>query len=289
MLKYYKELEYYGFPIIIHANFKNKAKQIKDILSVAPNLNIIIAHMGRGHMYTDEMVYELIDDLKDYPNILFETSTVGRKRVIEYACQNIGSKRLMFGTDYPFGKAWFKNMFNYSDEIIPIEEAEISDEDKQNIMYGTILSIVNKCDKFRQQFYVRPVMMSDKETLINKISSLNNDDIKLLALDKKIGLVKECIRKCNHVFVAVFNNEIVGYFRESGRSNNSNMLEEIVVFDEYRGCGYSKRMMDYFVAFFPKALAKTHANNEKINNLFIKYGFSKDNGKKILNWTRNGI
>lgn len=287
LTKYYKEMEYYGFPLIVHANFKNKSKQIHNILSIAPKLQIIVAHMGRGHIYTDEMVYDLIDEFKGNTNVYFETSTVGRIQVIEYACKTIGSNRLMFGTDYPFGKAWFKNMYDYNDEVEPITEASISVDDKYNLLCGTILSIAEKCDECRKQFFVRPIIPNDVEIMLRKISNLTKDDIKLLALEKKMGLLKNCIRKCNHVYVALFENEIVGFFRESGRANNSYMLEEIVVFNEFRGNGYSKKIMDYFIKFFPNAFAKTHANNVKINSLLSEYGFEQDNGKRIINWTRN--
>ena len=88
------------------------------------------------------MVYELIEEFKNVPNVYFETSTVGRSNVIEYACKIIGSNRLMFGSDYPFGRAWFKNTFNYNDEVDFIIDANISEDDKYNIMHKTILSLI---------------------------------------------------------------------------------------------------------------------------------------------------
>lgn len=287
LIDYYKTLEYYGFPLIIHAKFRNKPKQIHDILSIAPKINLIIAHMGRGHIYTDEMVYDLLDEFKNYPNVFFETSTVGRSNAIEYACNTIGSNRVMFGTDYPFGKAWFKTAFSYNDEIDTILESKISEEDKNNIMWRTISTLISKCDENRPQVYVRPLIPEDKNELISKISDLSNADIKFLALDKKMNLLKDCICKCNHVYVAIYNNEIAGFFRESGRPNNTYMLEEVVIFNELRGRGLSKILLNYFIKFFPNSLAKTHADNEKINSLFTEYGFVPDKGKRIINWTRS--
>lgn len=285
--KYYKELEYYGFPLMIHAKFANKINQIHNILSIAPKLNIIVTHLGRGHIYTDEIVEDLITEFSDYQNIYFETSTVGRINTIEKICNIIGSNRIIFGSDYPFGKAWFKDSFSYYDELNLILNSKITKEDKNNILYKTILSLIDKCDKSRKEILIRPVIKEDKEILFSKIASINNYDRKLLALDKKLQLIKDNIRKCRHVFVATCDNEIVGFFRESGRLDNSNMLEEIVVFDCFRGNGYSRKIMDYYIKFFPKSFAKTHSNNNKINKLLSDYGFCSDNGMKIMNWSRS--
>ncbi len=285
--KYYKELEYYGFPLMIHAKFADKISQIYNILSIAPKLKIIVAHLGRGHIYTDEMVEEILTEFRDNQNVYFETSTVGRISAIENACNIIGSNRIIFGSDYPFGKAWFKDGYVYGDELSLILNAKISKEDKDNILYKTMLSLMDKCDKSRKKVLIRPVVKEDKEQLFSKIATISDYDKKLLALDKKMQLIKENIRKCRHVFIATCENEIVGFFRESGRLDNSNMLEEIVVFDGFRGKGYSKKIMDYYTKFFPKSFAKTHSNNIKINKLLSEYGFVGDNGLKIMNWSRS--
>lgn len=89
---------------------------------------------------------------------ILKHQTGGRSNVIEYDCKIIGSNRLMFGSDYPFGRAWFKNTFNYNDEVDFIIDANISEDDKYNIMHKTILSLIEECDECRKSFYVRPVV-----------------------------------------------------------------------------------------------------------------------------------
>lgn len=285
--KYYSELAYYGFPLIIHAKFADKINQIKSIISIVPNLKIIVAHMGRGHIYTDEMCRDLLDEFKNNSNILFETSTVGRSGLIEYACHTIGSNRLMFGSDYPFGKVWFKNMFLYSDEYDSIRNANISEEDKRNIFSGTISNLLYNCDERRKGFYVRPIVSSDKDILKSLIATLSEKDRAYLALDKKINIVSDCIRRCKHIYVAIDNNEMVGFFRESGRPNNTYMLEEIAIFNNHRGKGYSRLIMEYFTMFFPASLAKTHTSNKVMNRLLLKFNYIPDSGVRITNWERN--
>lgn len=287
LTKYYTELAYYGFPLIVHAKYAEKSTQINRILNIAPNIRIIIAHMGRGHIYTDEMCRDLLDEFKDNTNVYFETSTVGRSGIIEYACHTIGSERLMFGSDYPFGKAWFKDKFLYSDEYEPIKQAKISEEDKKNIFSGTLMTLLSECDDRRNAFFVRPIAADDRDELKSSIAALSKKDRTFLALDKKQKIVNECIRKCNHVYIAVDNNEIVGFFRESGRPNNTTMLEEIAVFDKYRGKGYSKLIMKYFTMFFPASYAKTHTSNKVMNELLLKFNFIPESGVRITNWQRN--
>lgn len=284
---YYKTLEYYGCPLIIHAKFTNKGEQIKKILEIAPNLKIILAHMGRGHIYTDEMVEDLLNEFKDYNNVYFETSTVGRSRVIEMACKIIGSKRLMFGSDYPFGKAWFKDAFFYKDEIEPILDARISNVDRTWIFSETINTLIADVDKRRNEFYVRPMIDKDKSILLNGLLNLSVEDKKLLALDKKIQLIKGCIRNHKHIYVGVLKDKIIGFFRESGRTNNEYMLEELVVFDDYKEHGFASKMMDFYVTFFPKSMVKTSAKNAVMIHILKKHGFLEKNiGQRIISWWR---
>ena len=70
---YLKMLAYYKRPLILHAQFKNKVKQVKDFLKIAPRLVIVLAHMGRGHIYTSEQVVENLVGLAEEKNVFFET------------------------------------------------------------------------------------------------------------------------------------------------------------------------------------------------------------------------
>ena len=285
---YFKILEYYGFPLIIHAKFANKSDQIKKILSVAPNIKIILAHMGRGHIYTDEMIDDLLYEFKDYNNIYFESSTVGRSRMIEHACEILGANRVMFGSDFPFGKAWFKDSYLYSDDLNTIYNAKITEEEREWVFGNTILSIIQEVDMRRSGFCVRPVFQSDVQTILDKIYELSEEDRRFLAFNSKKTLIKQKIKERKHVFVAVENGNIIGLLRESGRLNNKHLLEEFIVFKDFRGMGYAKKMMEFYCTFFPNSLAKTCTNNMRMNNLLSHFKFTKiKEGQRIIDWTHN--
>lgn len=284
---YFKLLEYYSVPLIIHAKFADKPSQIRKILELAENIKIIIAHFGRGHIYTDEGVEELLREFAGNENVYFESSTVGKQRAIEVACNIVGSKRVLFGTDYPFGRAWFKKLYLYGDEIDLVKNAAITSEDKDNIFFGNVLRLCEAADERKKGAVIKPVG-NDWEKVLEMLRSLDKDDINYLAIDKKWDIVRRDLKSNRHAYVLYDNEEIVGYFRESGRENGFSMLEEIVIFPRYRGRGYSNKIMDYFVKFFPKSYAKTHSKNHKIIGLLEKYGYLRDvNGSRIIIWSRS--
>ena len=141
---YLKMLEYYKAPLIFHAAFKNKVKQVKDFLKKAPDLIVVLAHMGRGHIYTSEQVQENLLGLSDEKNVFFETSTVGNSATIAMACDIVGSSRIMFGSDYPFGKLYLGEGYSYDDELDVINNAKITASDKNNILSYTAQDVFFK-------------------------------------------------------------------------------------------------------------------------------------------------
>lgn len=150
------------------------------------------------------------------------------------------------------------------------------------------LNLINVSEGIKKnKFYVRPMIAKDESILLNGLLDLSSEDIELLALDKKTQLIKHYIRTHKHIYVGVFRNKIIGFFRESGRKNNQHMLEEFVIFDDYRGYGFGNKMMDAYVTLFPNSLAKTCTKNTVMIHILEKHGFSKENiGKRIICWSR---
>jgi predicted TIM-barrel fold metal-dependent hydrolase len=102
--------------------------------------------MGRKQMYNMEGIQEVLEGLEKYPNVYFETSTVGDKRAIEEAVKIVGEDRIVFGSDYPFGKMWADTHYteySYWDDIVIIRDANISGEARQKILADNISNILN--------------------------------------------------------------------------------------------------------------------------------------------------
>ncbi len=104
-------------PLILHAKFANKVKQIEQIFKYAPNINIILAHMGRGRLYTGEQTVENALALRKYPNLYMDLSTVGDLQSIINVCEIIGYDRVIYASDYPFGRSCLGEKYSYSKEL----------------------------------------------------------------------------------------------------------------------------------------------------------------------------
>lgn len=285
--KEFKILEYYNIPLLIHAKFKDKVKQIEDILKYAPNLNIILAHMGRGHINTDEGIVENAQSLKKYDNVFFETSTVKditpETSNINKVCQIIGKDRILFGSDYPFEKDKCK----YRD-IIDNFLNFIQDKNSLNsIMYSNIYNLLNLGGNMR--VVIRSVKKSDIEQLNSFFQVLSEEDKKFLALAQKLSYIKTVIKAEKHCYVALKQNTIVGFLRESGRPEGFSLLEELVVHPDYRRKGIAKKLLTHYHNIFLKTLAKTNAKNNGMISMLKNNDYTAENPNalRIINWSRN--
>jgi predicted TIM-barrel fold metal-dependent hydrolase/GNAT superfamily N-acetyltransferase len=281
-------LESIGAPVIIHALFSNKVEQMKEILKIAPNLKVVLAHMGRGHIYTDEGVAENAMALKKYDNVFFETSTVGNALTIKTVCGIIGDDRVIFGSDYPFGKAWFENIkaYTYHDEVAFFDNVGMGTGSIEKILYLNTYNMLNLSDK--TIITVRKIKKSDYEQIIELFANLSECDTKFLALEPKLSLIKQNIKLERHCYVAVSEDIIIGFMRESGRPGGYSLLEELVVHPERRKKGIAWKMLKYYNRIYPKTFAKTNVKNDDIIRLLKGNGYCADNpdAQRIINWTR---
>lgn len=98
----YRVMEKYRVPLVAHFTTGKALEEAMAILNFAPNLKLIIAHMGRQIPNTGEGVLKLAFEFKDKPNVYFETSTVYDPGVIREVVDIVGSRRVIFGSDFPF-------------------------------------------------------------------------------------------------------------------------------------------------------------------------------------------
>lgn len=273
-----------GVPLLLHALFKHKVKQIEQILEIAPNIKIILAHMGRGNLYTGEQVVENAISLRKYSNIYMETSTVGDLKAIINACEIIGYDRVVFGSDYPFGKHVLKN-YNYRIELNSFIEI-FTPMQIEKICYENILHILDQSSK--KYIQVRKAKKTDIENIFFIFDNLSEVDKKYLALSSKRTLIRQQIRNERHCYVAEIQGKIVGFLRESGRPGGYSLLEEIVVSPRYRNKGIATELLRFFHNIFHNNLAKTNSSNTTMIYLLKKHGYIAQNpdAPRIINWLR---
>lgn len=280
-----QQIEDANIPIIIHAKFANKVKQVEQILKYAPNLNIILAHMGRGHLYTGEQTIDNALAFKKYPNVYMDLSTVGDLQSIINVCEILGYERVIYASDYPLGKNYLGEKYSYSDELDALKQ-NLSHEQSELIFHENIERLLN----LKNDIYVRRAKKADVESVMEMFNSISSEDQKFLAYGNKASLIRQIVRSERHCYVAMYENRIVGFLRESGRPEGYSLLEEILVLPEYRGKGVATRLMSHYHRAFYKNMAKTNASNYRMRNMLSKNGYVAENpnAPRIINWVRNG-
>lgn len=79
------------------------------------------------HIGSEELGFSVIKAIKDYPNIVVETSQNFMRRQLQAAVDELGSERVCMGTDWPY-----KPQYN---EIHKFDYLRLSDRQMENICY----------------------------------------------------------------------------------------------------------------------------------------------------------
>lgn len=274
-----------GIPLLLHALFRDKVRQVEQILKLAPNLKIILAHMGRGNLYTGEQVVENAIGLRRYSNVFMDTSTVGDLRSIINACEILGYDRVVYGSDYPFGRSVFREEYRYDMELEQLVSS-LSPRQADMVLHENMLRLLSR--QSPDAIQVRQVTRADYEQVINLIEQTSETDRKYLALSSKYPLIRQTIRSGRHCYAAFCRGELLGFLRESGRPGGYSLLEEIVVSPKHRNQGIASALLSYYHSFFPRNMAKTNAKNQAIIHLLKKSGYTAENpdAPRIINWLR---
>lgn len=108
----------------------NSADKIVDVLEKYPNITLIMGHSVQGQ------VDDAIEIAKTYRNAYLDLCDTGRLNgVIEKMVREVGSEKVVFGTDLP--------MQGYPFQMGAVIGAKISEEDKKNILRNNALRILD--------------------------------------------------------------------------------------------------------------------------------------------------
>jgi N-acetylglutamate synthase-like GNAT family acetyltransferase len=122
---------------------------------------------------------------------------------------------------------------------------------------------------------IRKATTADSTQLLAILDTMSPQDKSFLAYTAKKELIRQHIRQAKHIYVAEEDGVILGFARESGRSDNIIMLEEIFVAPEYRSKNVGRALFEYVLAAHPNTQMKTSAKNEVMNSLAAKNNFVK--------------
>lgn len=123
--------------LTIHPEKYKESETVKKISSNFPKLKIILAHSGRNKTMTGNGMYENALELKTYSNIFFDTSNIREPDKLFQFINIVGSQRVFFGSDYPFGA---KDI--YTEEFKTVINMPVSSEIKENILFNNVFQTI---------------------------------------------------------------------------------------------------------------------------------------------------
>ncbi|NLC45401.1 MAG: amidohydrolase family protein [Clostridiales bacterium] len=122
-------LEENDIPLLFHCWYKTVQKyryesDPRDMACIAkkhPSLRVLVAHLtGCG--------FRGVQDIRKYPNLFLDTcGSQPEDGLLQYALDNLGSDRILFGSDYP-GR-------DIASQLGRIDSVDMSLEDREKILY----------------------------------------------------------------------------------------------------------------------------------------------------------
>lgn len=117
-------------PILFHTNISSRYSKPEYILEVAyknPSVIFILAHHIGGS-------FQLMKDIINYPNAYIDISIKSSCYTIKKLI-NLGYNRILFGSDAPYN--------HQAVELEKVYRSDISDSDKDDILYKNAIKILN--------------------------------------------------------------------------------------------------------------------------------------------------
>ncbi len=128
----YEEADRRGCPVLIHVWGAANVREVDGLAPKYPNAKFIMAHTG-GDIKSMELALDVINRHENvYGDLALSTPAEGN---VEWLVREVGSKKILFGTDMPF--------YDPSHVVARVAMADISDEQKKDI-FGRNISALMK-------------------------------------------------------------------------------------------------------------------------------------------------
>lgn len=98
----FARMEEWGLTLLLHSNSGARIGYIRQIMSEFPRMKVQIAHMGRDKTGSIPFMLEVLEAMRPYENVVFDTSTVRIPEVVAQAVDIVGPDRILYGSDFPF-------------------------------------------------------------------------------------------------------------------------------------------------------------------------------------------
>ena len=116
---YYEYLNQNNGFLILHCKDKIRENYIRTLRNNFPNMNIIVAHLGRNTVENYYDIYRILSEFKLDSKIYFDISTIHSIDNIILAIKMVGQDRVLYGSDFPYE-------YNEIEEMKRREKIELS-------------------------------------------------------------------------------------------------------------------------------------------------------------------
>jgi len=133
----------FSLPVCLHVNepvghrypgkYDTDMAMLSAVITAHPDLRVILAHWGGGILF-----YELMPEVKAaFGNVFYDTAATPflyDPAVYSAALAIVSSRKILFGSDYPLLAPG---------RYFSVIEEQVGESDRQNILYGNALGILN--------------------------------------------------------------------------------------------------------------------------------------------------
>ena len=122
----------FKIPVLFHTGHPpfSLPWQIGEVAELFPDVPIIMGHMGHGHGC---YIQGTINTAKKYANLYLETSGMPMHTKIKEAYEQVGSDRVLYGSDVPF--------HHHSVEMQRVRVSGLDDSALENIFYNNAVKL----------------------------------------------------------------------------------------------------------------------------------------------------
>lgn len=95
-------MEQCGLTLLLHSNSERRIGYVTEIMANFPRMKVQIAHMGRDKTGSVPFMLQVLEAMRPYETVFFDTSTVRIPEVVAKAVDIVGPGRILYGSDFPF-------------------------------------------------------------------------------------------------------------------------------------------------------------------------------------------
>lgn len=127
--------------LLLHTFTKNIVSHVKNLRENFPNMNIIIAHLGRDPKQSFDFTTNVINTFYKDQNVYTDVSTITNPELIKYAIKKYGSSRVLYGSDFPFSTERGTRSKNFVSNVF---KSNLNSSEYDDLFYKTADNIINK-------------------------------------------------------------------------------------------------------------------------------------------------